>query len=246
MVVQPIKKRLSCCDFTKIKNPKALKGQAYQPTDSEHIANIVTHALWIIPSMFGTWWMLCLAKTKLQTYIAWTYGFALISLFSTSSLFHVFAFLEMFKTLRYIFHIGDRAVIYLFIASSYTPWLTLREFNGIGDEVLRGVWTMAVVGILYQYIFHEKYKIVELLLYLIIGVCPAIVICLQRHPSGVFELAVGGITYISGIVFFKLDGRLPFAHAIWHCFVLGGALWHYYAICTYLLGHDEDDIAKHF
>jgi hypothetical protein len=53
--------------------------------------------LWIIPSMFGTWWMLYLAKTKLQTYIAWTYGFALISLFSTSSLFHIFAFLEMFK-----------------------------------------------------------------------------------------------------------------------------------------------------
>jgi hypothetical protein len=30
-----------------MKNPKALKGQAYQPTDSEHIANIVTHAVCI-------------------------------------------------------------------------------------------------------------------------------------------------------------------------------------------------------
>ena len=33
--------------YSRIKNPKALKGQAYQPTDSEHIANIVTHAVCI-------------------------------------------------------------------------------------------------------------------------------------------------------------------------------------------------------
>ncbi|XP_063444738.1 monocyte to macrophage differentiation factor-like isoform X2 [Mytilus trossulus] len=245
MVVQPIKTRLSCCDFTRLKNPKAGKGQAYIPTDYEHIANIVTHGMMIIPSMFGTWWMVCIAKTKLQTFIAWIFGFALISLFTTSSLFHLFAFMGECKTLKYIFHIGDRAVIYLFIASSYTPWLTLREFNGIGDEVLSIVWTMAVVGILYQYIFHEKYKILELLLYLIIGVCPAIVVCLQRQAAGMFELALGGATYILGVVFFKMDGRMPFAHAIWHCFVAGGALWHYYAICTHLLGHDHDELAMH-
>lgn len=60
-----------------------------------------------------------------------------------------------------------------------------------------------------------------------------------------FELALGGATYILGVVFFKMDGRMPFAHAIWHCFVAGGALWHYYAICTHLLGHDHDELAMH-
>ena len=57
----------------------------------------------------------------------------------------------------------------------------------------------------------------------------------QSEHSGVHEMAVGGAVYISGIVFFKCDGVIPFAHAIWHCFVFLGALLHFSAVCHYLL-----------
>jgi monocyte-to-macrophage differentiation protein len=46
---------------------------------------------------------------------------------------------------------------------------------------------------------------------------------------------MGGLVFILGIFFFKCDGIIPFAHAIWHCFVFFGAAIHYYAIYTYLL-----------
>lgn len=57
---------------------------------------------------------------------------------------------------------------------------------------------------------------------------------LQVERAGVCELAVGGVFYVVGVVFFKSDGVIPFAHAIWHLFVAAGAGIHYYAIWSYL------------
>lgn len=56
----------------------------------------------------------------------------------------------------------------------------------------------------------------------------------QPEQSGLYELLVGGAFYCLGMVFFKSDGIVPFAHAIWHMFVASGAAIHYYAIWKYL------------
>lgn len=58
--------------------------------------------------------------------------------------------------------------------------------------------------------------------------------CFQVERAGVCELAVGGVLYTVGVLFFKSDGLVPFAHAIWHLFVAAGAGVHYYAIWKYL------------
>lgn len=57
---------------------------------------------------------------------------------------------------------------------------------------------------------------------------------LQPNRDGLLELVLGGFFYCLGMVFFKSDGRIPFAHAIWHLFVAIGAGIHYYAIWRYL------------
>jgi monocyte-to-macrophage differentiation protein len=48
-------------------------------------------------------------------------------------------------------------------------------------------------------------------------------------------MVFGGLMFLSGVVFFKSDGLIPFAHAIWHCFVFFGAAFHYYAVYNYLI-----------
>ena len=58
----------------------------------------------------------------------------------------------------------------------------------------------------------------------------------QDDHSGIYEMGLGGAVYICGVIFFKLDGVIPFAHAIWHCFVFVGVVFHYTAVCKYLLG----------
>lgn len=75
----------------------------------------------------------------------------------------------------------------------------------------------------------------EVIFYVAIGVCPSIVVIDMVDVSGLTELAVGGVLYVIGLIFFKSDGLVPFAHAIWHLFVCTGAMVHYYAIFKYLI-----------
>ncbi|KAK6187120.1 hypothetical protein SNE40_005213 [Patella caerulea] len=227
-------------------NKRAGPGQAYVPTDVEHVANVVTHGVWILPSLICGIWMLYLASTSAQYIAALIYGAALWSLFTVSTTFHTISYTGKCSSLKNFFHIGDRAVIYLFIAASYTPWLCLKDLGNWGVSVLWLVWILAILGIIYQYTFHEKYKMLELLFYLVIGVCPASVALAMKEGSGLTELSLGGATYIVGVVFFKADGTIPFAHAIWHCFVLVGSMVHYYAVCTHLLGTRSLDSTRAF
>lgn len=240
--MKTIKRVSSHYDFRRLMNPRAKKGEAYKPTDVEHMANIITHGGCIPLSVLAMLWMLYISQTQLQFVIALVYGWALVALFSVSCTFHSLAFCGKFQRLKNFFHIADRAVIYIFIASSYSPWLTLRDFSGIEDEMMWLIWIMAVIGIVYSYTFHEKYKILEIILYLIIGVCPAAVAFMMREPSGIYELFLGGLSFITGVIFFKSDGVIPFAHAIWHLFVLVGTMFHFYAINLYLLGQEVDEI----
>jgi hemolysin III len=54
-------------------------------------------------------------------------------------------------------------------------------------------------------------------------------------PSGGLTLLVaGGLAYSFGVIFY-VNKRIPFNHAIWHLFVLAGAVCHCLAIGLYVL-----------
>lgn len=56
----------------------------------------------------------------------------------------------------------------------------------------------------------------------------------QRPQTGLSELLYGGVVYLVGVIFFKLDGRFPLAHAIWHICVDIAAYIHWNAAARYL------------
>lgn len=218
-------------------NPKAIGGSAYVPTQVEHWANMVTHGVFVLPVAYCSSLMVEASRSDTQQTASIVYGVGLTGLFAVSTFFHIVFYLGNFKNLKELLHRGDRAMIYIFIASSYTPWLILRPLpiDCWTVHLKWGVWVLAVIGILYQQIFHERYKLLETCLYLIIGILPSLAVIDMNDHAGLDELKLGGAIYILGVVFFKLDGRIPMAHAIWHLFVVLGAFIHYYAVITYLI-----------
>ena len=41
------------------------------------------------------------------------------------------------------------------------------------------------------------------------------------------------LAYTAGVVFFMLDSRLRYAHAVWHGFVVAGTGCHFFAVLGY-------------
>ncbi|XP_077474723.1 monocyte to macrophage differentiation factor 2a [Stigmatopora argus] len=221
--------------FGRFMNCRVPSNKRYQPTEYEHAANCATHALWILPSLVGGSVLYFLSGDLWHRIAAWLYGSGLTGLFVTSTLFHATAWkISHLRMVEQIFHMCDRMAIYFFIAASYSPWLMLRELGLWACHMRWLIWVMAFFGSIYVFFFHERYKLVELLGYVAMGAVPALVILSMRDHEGVCELAVGGVFYVAGVVFFKSDGCVPFAHAIWHLFVVAGAGIHYYAILSHL------------
>eukprot|EP00057_Strongylocentrotus_purpuratus_P015120 XP_011669594.1 PREDICTED: monocyte to macrophage differentiation factor 2 isoform X1 [Strongylocentrotus purpuratus] len=223
-------------DINRWKNNPAKPGVPYVPTNLEHLANTITHGFCIIPSLYASRDLVQEAITSSQKTSATVFGLALLLLFSVSTLFHLVSWSGLAKTLRFYLHISDRAIIYLYIAASYTPWLMLTDVGYYGGHLRWIMWFLAVLGIFYSYCFYEKYKRLETVFYVILGTVPALVVLESPPKNGMYELALGGILYISGVVFFKSDGIIPCAHAIWHLFVVMGAYTHLSAIQRYLIG----------
>jgi len=230
-----LKKHLTSLKRSPWKNKRPTNNEAYVPTLIEHIANILTHGVLVLPVSWLSWHMVVSAEGVTQLWSSLIYGAVLIGLFTVSTVFHTVACVSHSSLAHDILHRSDRAMIYLFIAGSYTPWLSLKHLTGVSNELRWAVWLLAILGIIYQQTFHEKYKWLETTFYVIIALSPSIAILEMPDTSGLTELQLGGVVYMIGVVFFKSDGIIPLAHAIWHLHVVVGALVHYYAVCSHLM-----------
>ena len=100
------------------------------------------------------------------------------------------------------------------------------------------LWTIGVVGLIKTVFFFHIYQALELALFLLMGWSAVIVgqpIYEHMPVGGMWWVLGGGLAYSVGTLFFRLDGKMPFAHAVWHVFVLAGAFIHLYGVfeCLY-------------
>jgi hemolysin III len=210
---------------------KAARHVLPEYTTGEEIANSVTHGVGALLSLLGTGLLLYRAArdgTTLHVVSFAVYGACLFLLHLSSTLYHA---LRPPRAKR-VFRVFDHCSIYLLIAGTYTPFLLISLWGPWGLALLIAVWTLAAAGIVFKSLFIGRLRRVSVALYVLMGwmiVVAAREVWLHVPPAAIAYVAAGGLSYTLGVAFYAWK-RLPYNHAIWHLFVLGGSACHYVAM----------------
>lgn len=198
----------------------------------EELLNVVTHAMGLLLAIGGTSYLL--VKIFLQT-LHWSlvtgglaFGVSLILVYLTSTLYHA----ANKPRLRRVFNTLDHIAIYFLIAGTYTPFILLFVSTFSGYGVLIGLWSVALVGLVYKIFATGKHKFISTMLYLAMGWAALLIIrpMIALVPGEILAwILAGGICYTLGVVFY-LAKRMPYHHAIWHLLVLAGSVCHYFGV----------------
>ncbi|WP_374566255.1 hemolysin III family protein [Ideonella sp.] len=130
----------------------------------------------------------------------------------------------------------DHAAIYLFIAGSYTPFTLGVLRGGWGWALFVIVWAAAALGVTIKLLDRLKHPLWSTALYVAMGWVAVIAAgpLIDRMPvTGIVWLVAGGLSYTLGAVVFLLDHRVRYAHFVWHLFVIGGSVCHFFAALWY-------------
>lgn len=131
----------------------------------------------------------------------------------------------------------DHISIYVMIACSYTPVCVGVIGGWLGWLVFGLMWGIATIGTVVKVFALGKNPRLSLAIYLIMGWSVLLIFptVLERLSSlSMFFLVCEGVFYTAGTYFFAHDNR-PHYHAIWHIFVLLGAISHWAVVLTILI-----------
>ncbi|MEN8617096.1 PAQR family membrane homeostasis protein TrhA [Shewanella baltica] len=214
-------------------NPAKTLAKSGPYSIKEEIANSVSHGLGVIAGIVALVLMLLKGQdhlTSIQLTGVAIYGASIIVLFLCSTLYHSVSHSGWKHKLK----IADHCAIYCLIAGTYTPLMLISLQGTQSIVILTAIWSLAIGGVLFKTLFIHKFKKLSLVLYLAMGwLCVTVMGDLTAAMSelGFNLLILGGLFYTLGVVFY-VGKRIPFNHAIWHLFVLGGAMSHF--LCIYL------------
>lgn len=200
----------------------------------EEIANSVSHGVALLAAVVAVPFLIAAVRHLSVANIvgAGVFAAAMVLLYLTSTLYHA---LPTGRAKRIMLKL-DHGAIYVFIAGSYTPF-ALGALAGPWGWTLFGlVWSLAIFGITLKTFNLLSHPWLSTGLYLIMGwlVLIAAIPLVERVPQpGVALLIAGGLAYTAGVVFFMLDSRLKYAHAVWHGFVIVGTSCHFFAVLGY-------------
>lgn len=201
----------------------------------EEVANAVTHGVGAVLAVAALVVLVVLAAMQGS---AWAvvavsiYGATLVLAYFSSALYHGI----LHQKAKRVFLALDHCTIYLLIAGTYTPLTLLALPSPLGPVLCATVWALALAGIVLR-LWSGRLHPLSIPLYLVMGWLSmgwAGTMFDSLGPEGGGLVIAGGLTYTVGLIFYAWR-RLPFNHAVWHLFVLGGSVFHFFAVALYAL-----------
>ena len=166
--------------------------------------------------------------SHLLSYI--TYSLTFILLFIASTVYHH----TENGTNKLLMRRIDHSCIYIFMAGCYTHFVVINMDVSWKYYFLIFILLIALVGVIQKFKLKFNNAIFTVVPYLVFSY-----MCLLAKkelidvlPQISFRfLLAGGICYTVGVIFYVFK-KLKYNHSIWHIFVLGGAVLHFFAIYT--------------
>ena len=204
-------------------------------SNNEELANAGTHGLGILLSLAATVMMIT-KITGTNSRVSLTgvliFGFSMILLYSSSTFYH----LSKGPVIKRLLRIMDHSTIYFLIAGTYTP--VLLTVGGAAGWTIFGIeWGLTILGITFTLIFWGKYGLLHVLFYIIMGWLAVFIwnplMATVTKPFIILMIS-GGLSYTLGTIVYGMK-KMPFHHAVWHLFVLGGSVLLFLAIYLHLM-----------
>ena len=211
----------------KIKIPKYTLG--------EELINSISHGIGGCLAIAAL--VLCIVKSKNAWSIVSTsiYGSLMIILYVISCIYHALSpKLKGKKVLRVI----DHCNVFLMLAGTYMP-ICLSLLNGLLGWIIFGiVWTITIIAIILNCINVDKYQLASVICHLLLGWGSLIIInplIKESSLHAVWILIIGGIIYTIGSILYGIGRKIPYMHSVFHFFVLGGSIFHFFFIYLYCI-----------
>lgn len=202
----------------------------------EEVFSAVTHGIGTGLAIAGMVVLLVMGRHDPLTVASVSvFGATMILLYLVSTLYHALGINKGKK----VFQILDHCTIFLLIAGTYTP-ISLLCFSGALGWTLFGiVWGVAALGIVLNAVDLYRFRKFSMACYIGLGWIVVFFFkpLMERlDPGSIALLIAGGIVYTAGAVVYGLGKRVPYMHSVWHFFVLGGTIFHYFVIYHVVVG----------
>ena len=204
----------------------------------EEMASVVTHSIAAGMSIVGLIVLVVASVINGDVYRivgASIYGGSMVLLYMASTLYHAMQRPSVRASIRHAFHVADHIGIFILIAGTYTPILMGPMRGQGGWSFLIFIWFLALIGSIVKLFFTGRFNKITTFAYVAMGWSAVFMLGTMARTmgsQGLMWILIGGAFYTIGVVPY-LWKRLPYNHAIWHLFVMGGSICHFLGILWY-------------